>query len=54
MKDPAISEIMGGDPPPDGYSCECKDGHSAGMASFDTCERYCSTDNNFGGKKSCD
>ncbi len=44
---------MGGDAPVDGYSCECKEGHSAGMASCDTCERWFPTDNSFGGKKSC-
>lgn len=38
----------------DGMSCKCKNGQSAGMASCDTCERYCSTDNNYGGKDTCD
>jgi hypothetical protein len=38
---------------PIGVSCECKNGKSAGMASCDTCERWCSTDNQYGGKKEC-
>ncbi len=55
----AMKLVLGGDanqlaPFSDGFSCECKDGHSAGMTSCTTCERYCSTDNSYGGQKSCD
>jgi hypothetical protein len=38
---------------PVGVSCKCKNEKSAGMAIGDTCERWCSTDNSYGGKQAC-
>ena len=48
-----MKTIMAGSGVGAGVSCECKNGKSAGMASCSTCERYCSTDNAYGGQQSC-
>ncbi|TAE70620.1 MAG: hypothetical protein EAY68_02710 [Bacteroidetes bacterium] len=54
-----MKNVLGGygeaidDLDPVGVSCECKNGKSAGMKVCDTCERYCSIDNEFGGKANC-
>ena len=37
----------------DGVSCTCKNGTEVGMASCDTCSRYCEKDHDYGGKESC-
>ena len=49
----AQKKLVGGEISLDGVSCECENGKSAGMASCDTCERYCKDEWN-SKKKVCD